>query len=114
MTSHAEDTLAALMRWEKIPEPSREYVFAKPRRWRFDFAWWRERVAVEVEGGTWIAGRHSTGAGFEADCVKYAEAALAGWMVLRVTPRMIEDGRAVALVKRALAREGEELVGWVP
>lgn len=100
--SNAEESLATLIRWNGIPEPSREYVFAKPRRWRFDFAWWREKVAVEVEGGSWIAGRHTRGSTFEKDCEKYAEAGLAGWLVLRVTPHMIEDGRAIALIRRAL------------
>jgi very-short-patch-repair endonuclease len=100
--SNAERSLATLIHWNGLPEPSREYVFAKPRRWRFDFAWWREKVAVEVEGGSWIAGRHTRGATFEKDCEKYAEAGIAGWLVLRVTPHMIEDGRAIALIRRAL------------
>lgn len=99
--SAAEDSLATLIHWEKLPEPSREYRFSE-RRWKFDFAWWPEKLAVEVEGGSWIGGRHVRGSAFEADCIKYAEAMLAGWRVLRVTPRMIEDGRAVALIRRAL------------
>ena len=102
-SSNAEDSLATLIRWEKLPEPSREYVFAKPRRWRFDFAWWPQKLAVEVEGGSWIAGRHTRGASFEKDCRKYGEALVAGWRVLRVTPAMIEDGSAIDLIRRALA-----------
>jgi very-short-patch-repair endonuclease len=80
----------------------REYQFDAARRWRFDFAWPDELVAVEVEGGTWSAGRHSRGSGFEADCVKYGEAAVRGWLVIRVTTEMVDDGRAVNLVGRAL------------
>ena len=98
--SNAEDSLATLIRWEKLPEPSREYTFSE-RKWRFDFAWWPEKVAVEVEGGHWIGG-HS-GKRFEQDAIKYNEAALRGWKVLRVTPAMIEDGRAIQTIKRALA-----------
>ncbi|MDA8355538.1 MAG: hypothetical protein M0Z95_04400 [Actinomycetota bacterium] len=85
-----------------LPEPEREYRFHPTRRWRFDLAWPDPRLAVEVEGGTWSGGRHTTGAGFEADAEKYAEAVLAGWRVLRVTGKMIESGRAMALVERAL------------
>jgi hypothetical protein len=40
---------------------------------------------------------------FELDCTKYAEAAVAGWLVLRVTTGMVEDRRALALIERALA-----------
>jgi very-short-patch-repair endonuclease len=101
--SNAEDSLATLIRWEKLPVPSREYTFASPRRWRFDFAWWQQKIAVEVEGGSWIAGRHTRGKSFEDDCVKYNEAALRGWRVFRVTPGMIEDGRAIQTIRRALA-----------
>ena len=45
-----------------------------------------------------MSGRHTRGSGFEADCVKYAEAMLLGYRVLRVTPAMIADGRAVDYV----------------
>jgi len=107
VTSNAEESLATLIRWEKLPEPVRQVPVIPTRRWRFDFAWWygppEVKVAVEVDGGSWIAGRHTRGAGFESDCEKLNEAALAGWKVLRVTPKMIEDGRAIALIRRALA-----------
>jgi len=100
--SNAEEALATLLKWEKLPIPSREYTFASPRRWKFDFAWWQHKVAVEIEGGSWIGGRHTRGSSFESDCEKYNEAALLGWRVLRVTPKMVEDGRAIALIRRAL------------
>lgn len=61
----------------------REYRFAPPRRWRFDFAWPLERVAVEIEGGVWTGGRHVSARGFAADCDKYNAAVLDGWAVLR-------------------------------
>lgn len=87
-----------------IPEPVREYRFAFElrRRWRFDLAWPAAMLAVEVDGGTWIGGRHTSGSGFEADCEKLNEALCLGWRVLRVTPRHVEDGRALAWVTRAL------------
>jgi very-short-patch-repair endonuclease len=78
----------------------REFQFELTRGWRFDFAWPDVHVAVEIEGGQWIGGHGGTR--FEQDCVKYAEAAIGGWLVLRVTTDMVEDGRAVALLGRAL------------
>jgi hypothetical protein len=34
---------------------------------------------------------------------KHGQAALLGWRVLRVTPAMLRDGRALAMLKRAFA-----------
>lgn len=73
------------------PRPVTEFRFAEGRRWRFDFAWPEQRVAVELEGATWTRGRHTRGAGFAADCAKYNEAVALGWRVLRYTADMITD-----------------------
>jgi len=82
----------------------REFRFSTERGWKIDFAWPDALVAVEIEGGTWTRGRHVRPRGFEADCEKYAELALAGWTLLRVTGAMVRDRRAMRLVERALAR----------
>ncbi len=79
----------------------REVPIAPPRRWRADFV--IGSLLVEVDGGSWTGGRHTTGTGFERDCLKLAEAVILGYRVIRVTPRMVDDGRALALVERALA-----------
>lgn len=72
---------------EKLPYPVREHRFLPPRKWRFDFAWPELQVAVEIEGGLWTGGRHSRGAGMQADMTKYNEAARHGWRVLRLGER---------------------------
>lgn len=100
--SDPERYLSVVLRWAGVPAPEPEHRFHPERRWRFDLAWPAFKLGVEVEGGVWTSGRHSRGAGFEADCAKYNEATLAGWRVLRVTPAMIEDGRALAWIERAL------------
>jgi len=69
----------------------REHVFDPSRKWRFDFAVVAQKVAVEIEGGVWSGGRHTRGAGFQEDCIKYNRAVELGWKVLRYTPQMIED-----------------------
>ena len=89
-----------------LPAPHTEYRFAPPRRWRVDIAFPRHHIAVEVEGGTWIFGRHQRGAGFEQDCLKYNELALQRWILIRVTGDMVRDGRALVLIHRAFAARG--------
>jgi very-short-patch-repair endonuclease len=56
-------------------------------------------LAVEVEGGSWIHGRHVRAKGFEADCEKYNTAVLLGWRILRFTTAMVESGLAISAVK---------------
>lgn len=78
-----------------VPKPVAEYRFHPLRKWRFDWAWPAQKVALEVEGGVWIQGRHSRGAGFLKDAEKYNTAATMGWRVLRVTPKQIDNGEAL-------------------
>ncbi len=87
-----------------LPQPEREFVFHSKRKWRFDLAWPKLLIAVEVEGGIWVGGRHVRGEGYEADCEKYNEAQLAGWMVLRFTPGMIKRNKAGGVIEKALRR----------
>jgi len=101
--SALEDRLLFQIKACRLPAPEREYVFAKPRKWRFDFAWPAMLVAVECEGAVWTGGRHVTGQGFTADCEKYNTAALRGWVVLRVTDAHVKSGQALAWIERALA-----------
>lgn len=85
-----------------IKQPKREFVFASPRKWRFDFAWEALKLAVEIEGGTWSQGRHTRGTGYEADIEKYNVAALMGWKVLRYSTAMVRSRIAIEQVKAAL------------
>jgi very-short-patch-repair endonuclease len=87
-----------------IPAPVREHRFDRGRMWRFDFAYPAMRIAVEIEGGLFIGGRHSRGAGMLKDMEKYNEATLLGWRVLRVTPEQVRNGYATKLVARAIAQ----------
>lgn len=82
-----------------------QHDFRHGRQWRFDFAYPGLMIALEVEGGTHAAGRHTRGEGFEEDCEKYAEALLLGWRVLRVPAAMVDDGRALDYLERLLKRE---------
>jgi len=107
IVSYLEDTFAWQLRAAKIPTPVREYVFAPPRRWRFDFAFPDRMIAVEIEGGVWSGGRHTTGAGFTRDCEKYNLAAELGWIVFRFTGTDVEDGTALTQIERVMSQDRE-------
>ena len=85
-----------------LPVPTPEVYFAKPRRWRFDWAWEDLKLACEIEGAIFTGGRYTRGVDYDNDCIKYAEALVRGWRVLRVTTGMVADGRALVYVEKML------------
>lgn len=92
------DLCETWFRWRPIPE----FRFDRKRRWRFDYAWPEQKVALEVEGGVWIQGRHTRGSGFVKDMEKYNRAASLGWLVLKVQPKDLKTPATGNLVLTAL------------
>lgn len=80
-------TIEALCKADKLPEPVFELRFAPPRRWRLDVAWPDNRVALEIQGGIYVAGRHTRGAALEKEHEKLNALAAKGWRVLYTTPK---------------------------
>lgn len=70
------------------------------RKFRFDFAC--HNLLIEVQGGIWVRGGHSTGTGISRDCEKLNLAVLEGWRVFHVTPQHIKSGEALAWIQKAL------------
>ncbi len=101
--SEPEELLAWQLKAVGIPF-EREFRFAPPRKWRADFRI-PHHVAryflVEVDGGSWTGGRHSSGAGFEKDCEKQSAAAIAGYRVIRCTPGQVESGECLLWIEAA-------------
>lgn len=117
--SNLEETMALLILACELPEPTRQYKFARDivghgpgirkrlkdanlRDWRFDFAWPDRKIAVEVDGGVWTRGRHVRGAGFISDMEKLNAATLHGWRVVRFATNHLTDGYAVAILSELL------------
>lgn len=111
------------MQLHQIKDPIEEYRFIKEelgskgirkkckelglKDWRFDFAWIDEKIAVEVQGGMFIYGRHTRGGALKSEYSKLNEAQLRGWIVLVVDDSAISQKRAVLWIEKALQqREG--------
>ena len=124
-TSPAEHLLSVQLEQAGIPF-EREYRFApedwcrehgyltptgRPKKWRADFHlpffkhYRFPGLLIEIEGGGWSGGRHTTGTGFHDDMTKYNAAAELGFTVLRFSTRSVNDGTAIEQIRRILSKE---------
>src|SRR5690242_9976865 len=96
----------------KIPY-KREYKAIKGRDFRFDFRcvntfddankrFIPQVVLVEIQGGIWKKGGHSSGTGITRDCEKYSLAAANGWRIILATPAQVKSGQCLQWIEQAL------------
>jgi very-short-patch-repair endonuclease len=80
----------------------REYPAIPGRKFRYDFAFVKERLLVEVNGGTYAKGAHSTGQGIARDYEKIRLGQDCGWKVYPFDGKAIKSGEAVEVIRQAL------------
>lgn len=90
------------IRAHQLPEPEREFVFAPPKKYRADFAYPEQNLLIEVEGGIYGRGGHSSPAGITRDVEKYNLATLTGYRVIRCTSEQVTSGQCVLWIREAL------------
>jgi len=78
-----------------LPKPEREYRFHPVRRWRWDFAWPAQKLAVEVDGGAFATGGHSRAIPQAGDNDKTNSAINLGWRVLKFNTFNLKHPQAV-------------------
>jgi hypothetical protein len=104
------DCLVLLCRAHHLPEPECEVRFHPARRWRADYCWREHRVILEKEGGIFRGGKgggsaiggHSSGVGILRDMEKSNAAQVLGYRYFRATPREIQSGAVLALLREVL------------
>ena len=81
-----------------------EFVFAPPRKWRADWRVAGSRILIEYEGGLFMesGGAHKAVGNILRDIEKYNAAAIAGWIVIRISPKFVPSGQALKWVEDAL------------
>lgn len=101
-TSKIRDVFTVICKTDLGVECVKEYQFHPTRKWRFDYAIPAHKIALEVEGGVWTAGRHTRPQGFLGDIEKYNTATLMGWRVFRTTPTELYRTATINLLKTAI------------
>jgi len=104
-SSPLEDIFAMQLDSAGLTGYIREYQAIPGRRFRFDFAWRKERLLVEVQGGVWNGGAHGRPTGITRDMDKLNQAQIYGWKVLQFDTKMVKSGAALEVVEQILRGE---------
>lgn len=103
--SKLEEKFYLLWRALGGPPLEHEFRFSPPRRWKADFCCHEARLLIEIEGGVYTHGRHTSIKGFLNDAEKYLEAELLGYTVMRLTDKQI----TAETLKRIIAYAGARI-----
>jgi hypothetical protein len=103
--SPLEALVRSALRREGIPEPMPQLVIDDADHeaiGRFDFAWPEYRVVLFVQSRQW----HSSTSAFDKDTMQIAALWAAGWEVVPISHRRLEDRATYRKLRRALERGG--------
>lgn len=108
-----EEDFAYQCRAMRLPEPIRQFPFAREmdRRFTADFAWPKYRLLVEIQGGIWRpgGGAHSHPIDIERDVERQQYVAVLRYTMLPLLPKQVKSGFGIELTQRVLER-----LGWEP
>lgn len=106
-----QDFFTLLCRSDLKLECIKELKFHPIRKWRFDYAIPAAKIAIEVEGGVWTGGRHTSPKGFLNDMEKYNTATIMGWRLLRTTPEDLCSNKTLQMVRDIIRNDQPEASG---
>jgi len=114
--SELELQALAQIRQAGLPEPEMQFEGVPGRKYRFDFAWPDQGIAVEIHGGAWMGKGHTGGKGFSEDRRKINLANLTGWLVFEFTKDMLDNDELLPVLQDAFdaideAEEAEAVDG---
>ena len=105
MTSALEDLFAFQLDSAGLTGYVREFMAIPGRKFRFDFAWKKERLLVEINGGTFNGGAHGRGVGINRDYEKGNLAEKYGWRLLQFDTKMVKSGVGLEFTESILKGE---------
>lgn len=73
----------------------------RSKRYRADFAHVESRSLIEIQGGTYMRGRHVSGSGYDRDARKYNLAMMGGWKVFLLTSTTATDATWIEKIGEA-------------
>lgn len=92
-----------------LPKPTLQLHFHPSRKWRFDFSWEPEKIAVEIQGGSFTGGGHNRPLQQAKDYEKQREAVRLGWRVLPFNTLDLKDPVACVEFVAALLTNAHDI-----
>jgi len=81
-------------------------IAPRPVYWRIDWALVDHKIAVELEGGIWMAGKgHVNGKTYKDNCDKYNKLTSEGWQVIRFTADHVKSSDYAPLLRLLESRD---------
>ena len=114
MTSPLEDLFAMQLDSAGLTGYVREFRAIPGRKFSWDFAFIRERLLIEVQGGIWNGGAHGRPTGITRDMNKLNAATKHGWKSLQFETKMVKEldknglSQAVKTTKEVLIKLQQE------
>ena len=110
MTSPLEDLFALQLDAAGLGGYVREYQAIPGRKFRFDFCFRKERLLIEINGGTYNGGTynggsHGRGVGINRDYIKNNLAVVNNWRVLSFDTKQVKSGAALDVTEQLLKGE---------
>lgn len=84
-----------------------EYRFDSRRRFKFDYANLRLKIAIEIEGGIYTGTGHAKTGRYLKDMEKYNMASINGWIILRYGHG--QEKKIVGDVKKAIEKRRSDV-----
>ena len=95
--------------YRHLPRPVMQHRFCHARKWRFDFCWPDEKLAVEIQGGSFVNGGHNRAGQQQKDYEKQRAAVRLGWRVLPFNTIDLKDPEAVVTEVAELLTNAKEI-----
>ena len=80
----------------------------RSKRYRADFAHPESRCIIEIQGGTYMRGRHVSGSGYERDARKFNLAMMSGWKVFLLTSTTAKDHAWIEMIANYVVSQSHQ------
>ena len=100
--------------WHEVKGPPLmpEYRFCH-RKFRLDYAYLPSLYAIEIHGGVWVGGRHTSGLGFVRDCEKTRWANYCGWTIFPLSTSDIKYDVVRELAHFFSSHFRSQTISWI-